>query len=96
MGYSVNMSFNLVLSCLHSTLGVNDSTFLLDKVAEPDGSEVAVEEPVVEGLKADGLTRDQVADIDPVVEPADAAVTTDAPNHEVFGIGDGSSTSAVP
>jgi hypothetical protein len=38
MGYSVNISFDLVLSSLHSTLGVNDPTFLLDEVAEPNGS----------------------------------------------------------
>jgi hypothetical protein len=90
MGYSVNMSFDLVLSSLHSTLGVNDPTFLLNEVAEPDGSEVDVEEPVVEGLEADGLTGDQVADVDPVVEPADASVPTDAPNLDVLEIGDGS------
>jgi hypothetical protein len=50
------MCFDLVLSSLHSTLRVNDSTFLLNEVAEPDGSEVDVEEPVGEGLEPDGLT----------------------------------------
>lgn len=76
-------------SSLFVPAGVNDAALGFDETSEPDGTEIDVEQAVVNWLEADGLFGEQVADIDPVVEPADAAVATHTPNLEVLGIGDG-------
>ena len=63
-------------------LGFNEST-------EPDGTEVDVEQAVVNLLKADIMTSEEPADRDALGVPADAAVGTDEASLEMARVGDG-------
>lgn len=56
---------------------------------EPDGSEVDVPETVVDLLEPDVLLFENVADVDPMEVPSDAAVLADPPHLEVSGVLDG-------
>ena len=53
------------------------------KASEPQRAEVYIPEAVVNGLEADVLAVEDVADVDPVAVPADAAVAVDAADLEV-------------
>ncbi len=63
-------------------LGFNETT-------EPDGTEVNVEEAVVNLLEADVMTCEEPADRDALGVPADATVGTDEASLEMARVGDG-------
>lgn len=65
---------------------IKDSHLLLYEAAEPDRSEADVEEAVVDFLEADVLLGEQRADVDPVVEPADASISRHEPAFEVIRV----------
>ena len=71
-----------------STEGVDDAPLGFDEAAEPDGSEVDVEEPVIDLLESDVEPAEKVADVDPAAEPADASVGADPADFEVLGVRD--------
>ena len=56
---------------------------------EPDGTEVDVEEALVNLLEADVVAGEELADGDSVGIPTDATVLGDEASLEVAGIGDG-------
>ncbi len=68
--------------------GVDDAAFVFDEATEPDGSEVDVEEPVINLLEADVVAGEKLADADAIGIPADASVCADESGLEVPGIGD--------
>ena len=55
--------------------GVDDEAFLFDETAQPDRTEVDVEEAVVNLFKADVLPFEELADRDSILIPPDAAVS---------------------
>ena len=69
-------------SSLPSSEGVEDEAFGFNKATEPDGSEVDVEQAVVNLLKADVMTSEEPADRDALGVPADATVGTDKASLE--------------
>ncbi len=63
--------------------------FGFNETTEPDGTEVNVEEAVVNLLEADVMTSEEPADRDALGVPADAAVGTDEASLEMARVGDG-------
>lgn len=69
--------------------GVDDEAFLFDETAQPDRTEVDVEESLVNLLEADVLALEELADGHAVVVPPDTTVSRYETSLEVAGIGDG-------
>ena len=63
--------------------------FGFNETTEPDGTEVNVEEAVVNLLEADVMTSEEPADGDALGVPADATIGADETSLEVARVGDG-------
>ncbi len=72
-----------------SAVVVFDLSLLFMEATEFDGSEIDFPEAVIDLFEADVLLCQQMADVDPVRVPADAAVATDAADLEVSGVLEG-------
>ena len=75
-------------SSFPSAEGVEDAAFVFNKPSQPNGSEVDIEEAVVDLFEADIVASQEAADGHAVRVPADASVGADEASFKMTRIGD--------
>ena len=89
MGYSSPSFVGASSSSFLPPEGVEDEAFVFDKATKPDGTEVDVEEAVVNLFESDVVTCEDLADGNAVGVPPDAAVGGDSASLVVARVDDG-------